>query len=40
MLYNLTLSHNSFHLVLAITVSIMFLVITLAKEKRDERKRA
>ena len=40
MLYNLTLSHNGFHLFLALTVSILFLVITLTKEKRDERKRA
>lgn len=40
MLYNLTLNHNEFHLVLALTVSILFLVITLTKEKRDERKRA
>jgi hypothetical protein len=40
MLYNLTLSHNGLHLVLALTVSILFLVITLTKEKRDERKRA
>ena len=40
MLYNLTLSHNSFNLILAFTVSILFLVITLTKEKRDERKRA
>ena len=39
MLYNLTLSHNGFHLALALTVSILFLVITLTKEKRDERKR-
>jgi hypothetical protein len=40
MLYNLTLSLNSFQLVLALTVSMLFLVITLRKEKRDERKRA
>jgi len=40
MLYNLMLSHNGFHLILALTVSILFLVITLTKEKRDERKRA
>jgi hypothetical protein len=40
MLYNITLSHNGFHLVLALTVSMLFLAITLTKEKRDERKRA
>jgi len=40
MLYNLTLNHNGFHLVLSLTVSILFLVITLTKEKKDERKRA
>ncbi len=40
MLYNLTLSHNGFHLVLALIVTTLFLVITLSKEKRDERKRA
>jgi hypothetical protein len=36
MLYNLTLNLNSFHMVLAMTVSMLFLVITLRKEKRDE----
>jgi hypothetical protein len=40
MLYNLVLSLNSFHMVLPMTVSILFIVITLTKEKRDERKRA
>lgn len=40
MFYTLTLSHNSFHLALPLTVSILFIVITLTKEKRDERKRA
>lgn len=40
MLYNLMLSHNGSHLILALTISILFLVITLTKEKRDERKRA
>jgi len=40
MLYNLTLSHNGFHLVMALTVSMLFLIITLTKEKKNERKRA
>lgn len=40
MLYNLTLSLNGSHLIPALTISILFLVITLTKEKRDERKRA
>lgn len=40
MLYNLTLSHNGFYPVLALLVSTLFLVITLAKEKRNERKGA
>lgn len=40
MLYNLTLSPNGFNLVMALTVSMLFLIITLRKEKRDERKRA
>lgn len=40
MLYNITLNHNGFHLALALTVSLLFLLITFAKEKRDERKRA
>jgi hypothetical protein len=40
MLYNLTLNHNAFQLVIALTVTMLFLVIILRKEKRDERKRA
>ena len=40
MLYNLTLNHNGFYLMLALTISMLFIVITLTKEKRDERKRA
>ena len=40
MLYNLTLNFNSFNLVLPLTVSILYIAITLKKEKRDERKRA
>jgi hypothetical protein len=40
MLYNLVLNLNSFQMVMPLTVSILFIVITLTKEKRDERKRA
>lgn len=40
MLYNLMLNHNGFNLALALTVSMLFIVITLTKERRDERKRA
>lgn len=40
MLYNLTLNFNQFHAVLALTVTTLFILILLAKEKRDERKRA
>jgi hypothetical protein len=40
MLYNLAINFNGFHAVLSITVNTLFVIITLAKEKRDERKRA
>jgi len=40
MLYNLTLNFNQFHAVLALMVTTLFIVILLAKEKNDERKRA
>ena len=40
MLYHLTLNLNGFHIALSLTVAALFIVITLAKEKRDERKRA
>ena len=40
MFYNLAVNLNGFHAVLAITVTTLFVIITLAKEKRDERKRA
>ncbi len=40
MFYNLALSFNGFHASLALAVTMLFLVITLVKEKRDERKRA
>lgn len=40
MYYNLTLSFNGFHTILALTVTMLFILITRVKEKRDERKRA
>jgi hypothetical protein len=40
MLYHLTLNLNGFHIALSLAVATLFIVITLAKEKRDERKRA
>ena len=40
MLYHLTLGFNQFHAVLALTVTTLFILILLAKEKIDERKRA
>ena len=40
MLYHLTLHLNGFHIALSLIVAMLFIVITLAKEKRDERKRA
>jgi hypothetical protein len=40
MFYNLALNFDGFHAILALTVTMLFIVITLAKEKKDERKRA
>jgi len=40
MFYNLALNFNGFHASLALTVTMLFIVITLVKEKKDERKRA
>jgi hypothetical protein len=40
MFYNLALNFDGFHAVLSLTVTMLFIVITLAKEKKDERKRA
>jgi len=40
MFYSLALNFNGFLASLALTVTMLFIVITLAKEKRDERKRA
>ena len=40
MFYHLATNFNGFHAVMALTVAMLFVIITLAKEKRDERKRA
>lgn len=40
MFYHLALNFNGFHAVLALTVTVLFVILTLAKEKIDERKRA
>lgn len=40
MLYKLAFGLNGFNLILALTVTILFLAITITKERRDERKRA
>lgn len=40
MFYNLALNFNGFHAGLALIVTMLFIVITLAKERKDERKRA
>ena len=40
MFYNLALNFDGFHAFLSLTVTMLFIVITLAKEKKDERKRA
>ena len=40
MFYNLAVNFNGFHASLALTVTLLFLVITYTKERKDERKRA
>ena len=40
MFYHLSLNFNGFHAILAMTITTLFVLITLAKEKKDERKRA
>lgn len=40
MFYHLAQSIDGFQAGLALTVSTLFIILTLAKEKRDERKRA
>ena len=41
MLYTInTFGISDFQLTLAVTVSLLFLAITIVKENRDERKRA
>lgn len=40
MLYNLSLHFNGFYVSAAMTLAGAFVLISLIKEKRDERKRA
>ncbi|MDA8430138.1 MAG: hypothetical protein M0T70_12860 [Geobacteraceae bacterium] len=40
MFYNLAVNFNGFHASLALAVALLFIVITCAKERKDERKRA
>lgn len=40
MFYHLALQSTAFHVVLALAIAMIFIVITMEKEKRDERKRA
>jgi hypothetical protein len=40
MLYNLSLYLNPLYLTAALAAVTCFVIITMAKEKRDERKRA
>jgi|APIni6443716594_1056825.scaffolds.fasta_scaffold1883467_2 hypothetical protein len=40
MIYYLSLHINEFHMAAALATAIGFVVITIAKEKSDERKRA
>ncbi len=40
MFYNLAVNFNGFHVSLALAVTLLFIVITCAKERKDERKRA
>jgi hypothetical protein len=40
MFYNLAMNFNGFHASLALMVTMLFIVITFVKERKDERKRA
>jgi hypothetical protein len=40
MFYSQALNFDGFHAILALTVTVLFIVITLVKEKKDERTRA
>jgi hypothetical protein len=40
MFYNLALNFNGFHAVLSLAVTMLFIVITLTKERNNERTRA
>jgi hypothetical protein len=40
MFYNLAVNFDGFYASLALTITVLFIVITFAKERKDERKRA
>jgi len=40
MFYNLAINFDGFYASLALTVTMLFIIITCAKERKDERKRA
>jgi len=40
MFYNLAVNFNGFYASLALTITLLFIVITFTKERKDERKRA
>ena len=40
MLYNLALNYNHGYVVTALLISTLYVVLLIAKEMRDERKRA
>ena len=40
MFYHLTTNFDGFHAIMALAVTTLFVLITLVKEKKDERKRA
>jgi hypothetical protein len=40
MFYHLAVNFNSFNAVVALAVTMLFIIITCTKERRDERKRA
>lgn len=40
MFYHLAQSFDGFHASLALTVTMLFIILTLAKERKDERTRA
>jgi hypothetical protein len=40
MFYNLAVNFNGFYMSLALAVTMLFIIITTTKERKDERKRA